>query len=110
MLTVLLGLTANEATGGGTTAFWAVGAVALLAAGFWGGLRGYRVVGLLGIGCAIVRLFSVDVQETFWRIVAFGVTGALLVGIGYIYNRFHQRLAEHDLDWSKEETPNSIDP
>jgi len=101
MVTVLVGLVLEGEATGSTTAFWALGAVALLAAGFWGGLRGYRVVGLVGIGCAILRLFAVDLDETFWRIVAFGVTGALLVGIGYVYNRFHQRLAEHDLDWRK---------
>lgn len=101
MVSVLVGLVLEGEATGSTTAFWAVGAVALLAAGFWGGLRGYRVIGLVGIGCAILRLFAVDLDETFWRIVAFGVTGALLVGIGYVYNRFHQRLADNDLDWRK---------
>lgn len=86
---------------GWATAGVALGAVLLLSAGFWGGLRGYRVLGLLGIGVAVLRLFMVDLDETFWRIVAFGVTGALLVGIGYVYNRFHRRLAGHDLDWRR---------
>ena len=99
MLAVLLGFVLVGEVAGWTTAGCALGAVLLLVAGFWGGLRGYRVLGLLGIGFAILRLFIVDLDEIFWRIVAFGVTGALLVGIGYIYNRFHRQLAEHDLDW-----------
>jgi hypothetical protein len=86
-----------------TTASWAVGCVALLVCGFWVGLRGYRVIALLGLGVTIVRLFLVDIDDSFWRIVAFGITGALLVGIGYLYNRFHQRLAEGDLDWGEGE-------
>jgi hypothetical protein len=84
-----------------TTAVWATGAVALLVWGFWVGLRGYRVIALLGLAVTIVRLFLVDIDNSLWRIIAFGVTGALLVGIGYLYNRFHKRLADGDLDWGK---------
>jgi uncharacterized membrane protein len=108
MVSVLIGLALEGRVAGWTTAFWAVGAVALLAAGFWGGLRGYWVIGLLGVGCAVLRLFTVDVQETFWRIVAFGVTGALLVGIGYTYSRFHRRLAANDLDWLKSQADQTL--
>ena len=105
MGSVLLGLVLTGESAGWTTAFWAVGAVALLAAGFWGGLRGYRVIALGGLGCALVRLFAVDVQDTLWRIVAFGVTSGLLIGIGYVYNRYHKRLAEGDLDWGTATLP-----
>ena len=42
----------------------------------------------------ILRLFAVDLDETFWRIVGFGEGRALVVGSGDVYNRFYQRLAE----------------
>lgn len=103
LLTLLIGLGSHTHVAGWTTACWALAAVALLVSGFWFGLRGYRVIGLVGIGLTILRLFSVDIQDSFWRIVAFGVTGGLLIGIGYLYNRFHKRLADGDLDWGKAE-------
>jgi len=96
---VLYGLVTRTEVASWTTASWAIAAVALLAGGFWFGLRGYRFIALGGILATMVRLFMVDVQDSFWRIVAFGVTGVLLVGIGYLYNRFHRRLADGDLDW-----------
>lgn len=101
MLVVLIGLSRSAVVANWTTASWAIAAVALLVAGFWFGLRGYRMIALAGLGATILRLFVVDIQESFWRIVAFGITGALLVGIGYLYNRFHQRLADGDLDWGR---------
>lgn len=91
-----LGGTANW-----TTAAWATGAVALLVCGFWAGLRGYRIVALAALCITIGRLFTVDIEDTLWRIIAFGVTGALLLGIGLLYNRFHNRPAEGDLDWGR---------
>jgi len=106
MASVLFGLVLTGEAAGWTTASWAVGAVVLLAAGFWGGLRGYRMVALFGLGCAIIRLFVVDVEDTLWRIVAFGITSGLLIGIGYVYNRYHKRLAEGDLDWGRDPSNN----
>ena len=100
MAIVLGGLSLMPQTANWMTAAWVVAAVALLVVGFWGGLAGYRLLGLVGLAATIVRIFAVDIQDSFWRIVAFGVTGGLLVGIGYLYNRFHKRLADGDLDWS----------
>ncbi|MDQ8191241.1 DUF2339 domain-containing protein [Roseibacillus persicicus] len=101
LVTAMVGLGMSPAVVSGMTASWAVAAVALLVAGFWFGLRGYRLIALGGLAITVVRLFRVDIQDSFWRIVAFGVTGALLVGIGYLYNRFHQRLGDGDLDWGR---------
>ena len=103
MAIVLVGLVIPVSVASWVTATWALAAVVLLACGFWFGLRGYRIIALVGLLATVGRLFSVDIQDSFWRIVAFGITGALLVGIGYLYNRFHQRLADGDLDWGKEE-------
>ena len=101
MLVILLGLVIAPEVASWTTASWAVAAVFLLASGFWFGLRGYRMVALGGLFATIVRMFMVDIQDSFWRILAFGITGALLVGIGYLYNRYSKRLADGDLDWGK---------
>ena len=107
MLTALIGLGAEAQVASWTTAGWALSAVSLLVSGFWAGLRGYRIIGLIGIGVTIIRLFGVDIQDSFWRIIAFGVTGALLIGIGYLYNRFHRRLAKNDLDWGLKREPSA---
>ena len=86
------------ASAGLTTAAWAACAVALLVTGFWFGFRGYRVIALIGLGCAIIRLFLVDIEDSLWRIIAFGVTGGAFlvasqavglafVGLGWIFLR-----------------------
>ena len=98
---VVAGLGARSQVASWTTASWVFAAVALLVVGFYFGLRGYRFVALGGLAITIGRLFVVDIQDSFWRIVAFGITGALLVGIGYLYNRFHKRLGDGDLDWGE---------
>ena len=98
---VVVGLGVRSEVANWTTASWVFAAVALLVVGFWFGLRGYRFVALGGLAVTIFRLFAVDIQDSFWRIVAFGITGALLVGIGYLYNRFHKRLGDGDLDWGR---------
>ena len=36
--------------------------------------------------------FLVDLDDTFGRIVAFGTTAAILVGIGYLYSKFRSRI------------------
>lgn len=82
-----------------TTAAWAIGAVALLVCGFGFGLRGYRMIALSALTVTIARLFLIDIDNTLWRILAFGVTGALLLGIGFLYSRYHKRLGIGDLDW-----------
>ena len=101
---ILFGLVMRSEVASWTTASWAIASVILLASGFWFGLRGYRMIALGGLAATIIRMFMVDIQDSFWRILAFGITGALLVGIGYLYNRFHKRLADGDLDWGMSET------
>ena len=103
VFSLLVGLSRDEAMSSFLTSAWALGSVVLLVVGFCFRLRGYRMLGLLCLAFPLGRMFLVDIDEPLWRIVAFGVTGALLVGVGYIYQRFHRQLADGDYDWGKRE-------
>ncbi|MDP0490869.1 MAG: hypothetical protein Q7Q71_07460 [Verrucomicrobiota bacterium JB023] len=101
LVVLLAGIGSDARVAPWVTILWVVGCSGLLVAGFWLRLRGYRVFGLLGLAIALLRMFVVDIDEPFWRIVAFGLTGGLLVAIGFIYQRFHRKLADGDLDWGQ---------
>ena len=96
---IALGWTQNATCTPYLTALWSLGSVLTVIAGFGGNLRGYRFIGLIGLSLALGRLFLIDMDETFWRIIGFGVSSLLFIGLGYLYNRFHQRLALGDIDW-----------
>jgi len=99
LVIIALGWTQNATCAPYLTALWCLGSVLTVVAGFGGHLRGYRIIGLVGLSLALGRLFLIDMDETFWRIIGFGVSSLLFIALGYIYNRFHQRLALGDLDW-----------
>ena len=108
MVVALGGLGLRPEVASWTTASWALASVVLLVSGFWFALRGYRYISLVGLVATIGRMFVVDIQDSFWRILAFGITGALLVGIGYLYNRFYKRLVDGDLDWGRGAEDDSV--
>ncbi len=78
------------------TACWGIVSVALFLGGLAGGIRAYRMVGLLGLLACLGRMFAVDVQDTFYRIIAFAVVGCVLLGVGYLYTRFRGWIESHD--------------
>lgn len=51
-----------------------------------------RLVAIYGFLIPLFWLFVYDIQDTLARIIAFGVLAGLLIGIGYLYNRFKERL------------------
>ena len=71
-----------------------------IAAALWfmGGLvlrtTPYRLLGLIGLGLCIPRVFFVDLQSTLYRIVAFMVIGVVLLWVGFSYHRFRHLIIE----------------
>jgi uncharacterized membrane protein len=75
---------------GHLTAAWALLALVVFAAGLGLRERIYRIGGFAILALAIGRIFIVDVWklETIYRIVSFLILGAVLLVLGFIYNRF----------------------
>lgn len=78
----------------GLTVVWSVVALILLAAGFALRERAYRLGGLAVLALAIGRIFFVDVWalETIYRILSFLTLGVVLLALGYLYNRYAERI------------------
>ncbi len=76
------------------TALWGGSAVLLFVAGLFFKVKPFRIVALGGLGLCVARLFLHDVQDTFYRIVTFAVLGAVLLGIGFLYHRYRERIEE----------------
>ena len=72
------------------TVFWAIFALAILILGIIRRERVYRRAGLGVLALAVGAVFFVDVWRlgTFERITAFLVLGAVLILLGFFYNRF----------------------
>lgn len=75
---------------GYATPLWGFTGILIFAAGLGFRLRAWRIVGLAGLTFCVGRVFLVDLQETFYRIVAFGAVAVLLLAIGYLYTRFRE--------------------
>ncbi|HEY8902289.1 MAG TPA: DUF2339 domain-containing protein, partial [Chthoniobacterales bacterium] len=76
------------------TICWSLYAFLVLGLGFILRERTYRLLGLMILGTAVARIFLVDVWqlETIYRIVSFLVLGAVLLIIGFLYNRLAETL------------------
>ena len=87
----------SEFTGGFyLTASWSIFAFAIIAVGAGLRERMYRWLGLVILGCAVGRVVIFDVWrlETIYRIVSFFALGAVLLVLGFIYNKYQERLRE----------------
>ena len=73
----------------GYTAAWLVLAVALIAYGFWRHSLEARVASGLLLAVVLVKLVLVDLADVsgIWRALSFICVGAVLVGIGRVYQR-----------------------
>ncbi len=78
------------------TALWGVTGSAIFLGGLLLRRRAYRVVGLVGLFLCIIRVFVVDLEDTFYRIIAFAAVAVLLLVIGYLYTRFRDLIEEED--------------
>jgi hypothetical protein len=76
------------------TICWSLYAFVVLGLGFILRERTYRLLGLMILGTAVARVFLVDVWqlETIYRILSFLVLGAVLLIIGFLYNRLAETL------------------
>lgn len=75
---------------GHLTVVWALLALVIFGAGLGLRERVYRLGGLTILAVAIGRIFIVDVWklETIFRILSFLTLGAVLLLLGFVYNRF----------------------
>jgi hypothetical protein len=79
-----------------TTVFWGLSAILLFVSGLFAGLRAYRLTGLIGLICCTVHIFIWDIQDIFYRIIAFFVIGLVMLVIGFLYHRFRERITALD--------------
>lgn len=98
LATLLLAILLFYRVSGGTlTMVWAVQALALLGAGFPLRDRALRISGLALFMICVFKLFLYDLREleTVNRILSFIVLGLILVGVSWIYTRFHGRIQRY---------------
>ncbi len=75
-----------------TTVLWGVASITLFVLGFVFGLRIYRIVGLVGIGLSLARVFIVDIEDTLYRIFASFAVTIVLLAVGFLYIKFRNRI------------------
>ena len=78
------------------TLAWGLLAFALTGIGFWLKEREYRRLGIGILLLAMARIFLIDVWELTlpFRVLSFMGLGLVLIGLGYIYNRFQEQVRE----------------
>jgi uncharacterized membrane protein len=71
------------------TVTWALFAFVIFGAGWLLRERVYRWFGLTILGCALLRIFIVDVWrlDTIYRILSFMALGVVLLVLGFVYNK-----------------------
>jgi hypothetical protein len=74
------------------TVFWGVSAILVFLVGLTDRMKPMRIIGLIGLCVCIARVFIVDIQEMFYRIAAFGVLSVVLLGVGFLYNKYRTRI------------------
>jgi uncharacterized membrane protein len=79
-----------------TAVFWGLSAILLFVSGLFAGLRAYRFTGLIGLVLCVGHIFIWDIQDTFYRIIAFFVIGLVMLAIGFLYHRFRERISALD--------------
>ncbi|MFV0336919.1 MAG: DUF2339 domain-containing protein, partial [Chthoniobacterales bacterium] len=79
-----------------TTVCWGVSAITLFGVGLAAALKPYRLAGLLGLVFCIGRMFLIDIDDTFYRIVAFFAISLVLMLVGWLYYRFREQIERSD--------------
>ncbi|HKS38718.1 MAG TPA: DUF2339 domain-containing protein [Verrucomicrobiae bacterium] len=86
----------QESSGFYLTVSWAVLAFLLFVAGLGLRERMYRWLGLAVLGCALGRVILFDVWKlhTIYRIASFFALGVVLLVLGFIYNKYQEKIKE----------------
>ena len=86
----------EQASGFYLTASWSLLALGLFTAGIVLQERMYRWLGLGILACALARVFIFDVWklETLYRILSFMALGIVLLVLGFIYNKYEERIKQ----------------
>ncbi len=86
----------QNASGFYLTASWSVLALALFTCGIVLHERVYRWLGLGILACALGRVVVFDVWklETLYRILSFMALGVVLLVLGFIYNKYQEKIKE----------------
>lgn len=84
----------SEHPGFPVTAFWSLLALTYLGSGFLLRSRVFRLGGMLLLALALGRIIAVDLWQhgTLVRIVSVIVMGAVLLLLGFVYNRYQETL------------------
>ncbi len=93
-LAFLIAVVQRGSLGPYATVGWGLSAILLFVAGLFVRLRPFRLLGLAGLLVCIPRIFLVDLQSAFHRIVAFVVLGGVLLWVGFSYHRFRHLIVD----------------
>ena len=88
--------TLDHYDGSGLAICWALLAAAIFSLGLFTQHRSYRLTGLLWLAASIIHVVTIDVMalNSLGRIYSFIIIGLTLMGLGYLYNRFQERIAK----------------
>jgi uncharacterized membrane protein len=86
--------TLEKYDGDGLAICWALLAGAIFSVGLFTQHRSYRLTGLVWLAASIIHVVTIDVMalNTLGRILSFITIGLILMGLGYLYNRFQNRI------------------
>ncbi len=86
----------EDASGFYLTASWSLLALVFFTAGIVLRERMYRWLGLALLGCTLGRIVVFDVWklETLFRILSFMALGIVLLVLGFIYNRYQEKIRQ----------------
>ena len=73
--------------GAGVSLFWALASVLMFVLGHLLATRSLRMIGLLGLGVATIRVLSHDITDMLGRIAACAAVAVAFFGIAWLYGR-----------------------
>jgi uncharacterized membrane protein len=73
--------------GAGVSLFWALAALLTFVLGHQLATRSFRMIGLVGLGVATIRVLSHDITDMLGRIAACAAVAVAFFGIAWLYGR-----------------------